>query len=161
MRRGEILGLTWDHVDFDRRVITLTHTKNGRTRRLPMHDLVFETLKRRARGGPYVFGGNEPYRRITTGWRAACRRAGLGRLRFHDLRHTWASWLVEDGLDLRAVQELGGWSSLKLLERYAHPTTATKVNALGLIGARLKAADGHHLDTNLGSIVAARRLSTL
>lgn len=161
MRRGEILGLTWEQADVARRMITLTQTKSGRVRRLPMADLVVDTLKQRPRSGPFVFGGEQPHRRISTAWRGACRRADLGRVRFHDLRHTWASWLVEEGVDLRTVQELGGWSSLKLLERYAHPTTAAKVRAAARVGARLAARPPYNSRTVAAAPAPAVAVSML
>jgi integrase len=53
-------------------------------------------------------------------WRKACARAGLTGLRFHDLRHTWAIWLMQAGVPSYAIQALGGWASPKMVERYAH-----------------------------------------
>ena len=53
-------------------------------------------------------------------WRKACKKAGLIGFRFHDLRHTWASWLMQDGVPPYAIQGLGGWASGKMVERYAH-----------------------------------------
>lgn len=52
--------------------------------------------------------------------RAALRRAGIENFRFHDLRHTWASWLVQSGVPLSALQEMGGWESIEMVQRYAH-----------------------------------------
>jgi integrase len=48
------------------------------------------------------------------------KRAGLAGLRFHDLRHTWATWLMQAGVPAYAIQSLGGWASPKMVERYAH-----------------------------------------
>jgi integrase len=53
-------------------------------------------------------------------WRKACKKAGLVGFRFHDLRHTWASWLMQAGVPAYAIQSLGGWASPKMVERYAH-----------------------------------------
>jgi integrase len=53
-------------------------------------------------------------------WQGALRRAGIKNFRFHDLRHTWASWLVQSGVSLLALKEMGGWESLEMLQRYAH-----------------------------------------
>lgn len=55
-----------------------------------------------------------------TAWRAALKRAGIENFRFHDLRHTWASWLVQAGVPLSALQEMGGWESIEMVQRYAH-----------------------------------------
>ena len=55
-----------------------------------------------------------------TAWKAALRRAGIDDFRFHDLRHTWASWLVQAGVPLSVLQEMGGWESIEMVRRYAH-----------------------------------------
>lgn len=49
-----------------------------------------------------------------------CRRAGIEDFRFHDLRHTWASWLIQSGVPLSVLQEMGGWESIEMVRRYAH-----------------------------------------
>ena len=79
----------------------------------------------------YVFTRNgKPlkHKLTTDAWYAACHRAGLEGTRFHDLRHTWASWHVQNGTPLHVLQELGGWSSYKMVQVYAHlaPTTLQK-----------------------------------
>ena len=61
---------------------------------------------------------------------AACRRANLERVTPHTTRHTFATRLVQNGVDLRTVQELGGWSSLRMLERYAHVAPAARSKRL-------------------------------
>ena len=78
----------------------------------------------------YVFTRNgKPlkHKLTTDAWYAACKRAGV-KARFHDLRHTWASWHVQNGTPLHVLQELGGWSSYKMVQVYAHlaPTTLQK-----------------------------------
>ena len=117
VRRGEILGLTWDRIDLAAGVLTLTHTKNGKGRRIPMNDLVREMLRALPRSGPYVFGGDRPYGAIKTAWRAACRPASLNGVRFHDLRHTAATYMVLGGADLPTVKELLGHSDIALTLR--------------------------------------------
>ena len=56
----------------------------------------------------------------TKAWYAALKRAGIADFRWHDLRHTWASWHVQNGTPLFALQELGGWASTDMVRRYAH-----------------------------------------
>lgn len=55
-----------------------------------------------------------------TAWRIGLKRAGIEDFRFHDLRHTWASWLIQSGVPLSALQEMGGWESIEMVQRYAH-----------------------------------------
>ncbi|MCW2254206.1 integrase [Providencia alcalifaciens] len=55
-----------------------------------------------------------------TSFRSALKRAGIENFRFHDLRHAWASWLVQAGVPLSALQEMGGWESIEMVRRYAH-----------------------------------------
>ena len=55
-----------------------------------------------------------------TAWRNALKRAGIEDFRFHDLRHTWASWLIQSGVPLSVLQEMGGWESIYMARRYAH-----------------------------------------
>ena len=56
----------------------------------------------------------------TKAWKQALKRAGIKHFRWHDLRHTWASWHVQSGTPLQVLQELGGWSSYEMMLRYAH-----------------------------------------
>ena len=56
----------------------------------------------------------------TKAWGLALQRAGIAEFRWHDLRHTWASWHVQAGTPLFVLQELGGWSSAEMVRRYAH-----------------------------------------
>ena len=56
-------------------------------------------------------------------WRKACETVGLKNFRWHDLRHTWASWHAQDGTPLHVLQELGGWESAEMVRRYAHLST--------------------------------------
>jgi integrase len=63
----------------------------------------------------------EPIRQVNTkAWGAALKRAGIEDFRWHDLRHTWASWHVQAGTPLHALQELGGWETAEMVRRYAH-----------------------------------------
>jgi integrase len=63
----------------------------------------------------------EPIKQVSTrAWYLALKRAGLESFRFHDLRHTWASWHIQSGTPLFALQELGGWETERMVRRYAH-----------------------------------------
>ena len=56
----------------------------------------------------------------TKAWRAALKRAGIENFRWHDLRHTWASWHIQQGTPVHVLQELGGWSDIRMVQQYAH-----------------------------------------
>ena len=70
----------------------------------------------------YVFTYKEkPVKEANTrAWREALKRAGIHDFRFHDLRHTWASWYVQNGTPLHVLQEMGAWESPEMVRRYAH-----------------------------------------
>ncbi|NIF80972.1 site-specific integrase [Paraburkholderia sp. Cy-641] len=96
---------------------------------IPLNDAALSALRDQQRwvadhcpGSPWVFGAKSGAR-ITTlqkGFEAACKRSGIDDFRIHDLRHTFASWLVMDGVSLYVVRDLLGHSSVTVTERYAH-----------------------------------------
>jgi len=129
MRRGELFKLEWGDVDLDRTMVTVRKTKNYETRHIPMNPVVRRALQehpKRVAGGsavPWVFSGPSGYqlKSIRNGFEAAVRRAGIDRhIRFHDLRHTFASRLVMKGVDMRTVAKLLGHRDLRVTMRYAH-----------------------------------------
>ena len=124
MRRGEILNLKWSDVEMRRRTITVRHTKNNEIRTIPMNDVLYETLSNMGPQLPdqYIFVNRDGKRLTTikTGFRAALRRAGIKDFRFHDLRHTFASYLVMSGADIQTVQRLLGHKDIKMTARYSH-----------------------------------------
>jgi integrase len=121
IRRGEALGLTWDRVDRARGVIRLELTKSGRRREVPLSSNADAVLARRwspeAKG--YVFGSRN-WNSFRSAWESAMAVAGIDDLRFHDLRHTFASWLVQRGRTLREVQEALGHQTITMTMRYSH-----------------------------------------
>lgn len=78
--------------------------------------------KARGKHPRWVFpkAGKPVYQTSTKAWFEALKRSGIEDFCWHDLRHTWASWHVQNGTPLHVLQELGGWSSLKMVQRYAH-----------------------------------------
>jgi site-specific recombinase XerD len=89
-----------------------------------MNDMLMATLRRvpRRLDSPYVFQrkSGEKFRKMRTGYENALKRAGLSGVRFHDLRHTFASHLVMGGVDIRTVQELLGHKDISMTMRYSH-----------------------------------------
>ena len=124
MRKGEILGLTWERVDFARGVVRLEQTKSGRRREIPMNQADYDALS--ALPGPraegYVFRKRDgrAWGNIRTAFEDACREVKVEDFRFHDLRHTCASWLVMKGRSLKEVQEILGHREFTMTLRYAH-----------------------------------------
>jgi integrase len=117
MRKGEVLGLTWDRVDFSRGVLLLEKTKSGRRREVPMNDAVYAALSGRPgqREGRVFLSRN-----IRKAFDKAVEAAKLEDFRFHDLRHTAARYLVMRGASLADVRAVLGHSDVKMTMRYAH-----------------------------------------
>jgi hypothetical protein len=121
LRQGEALSLTWDRVDRARGVIRLELTKSGRRREVPLNTNADAVLARRAtpESSDYVFGSHN-WNSFRSAWEAALASAGIEGVRFHDLRHTFASWLVQRGRTLREVQEALGHQTITMTMRYSH-----------------------------------------
>lgn len=123
-RMGEILGLEWCRVDLERRVAWLDPgtTKNGEGRGIPLNRDAVLALRAAQGAHPrrcFTYLGS-PQDRVGSAWKRALKRAGITEFRFHDLRHTWASWHVMSGTSLQELMELGGWKSYEMVLRYAH-----------------------------------------
>jgi integrase len=138
MRQGEILRLQWPQVDLRQRLIRVTHTKTGEARTIPINDALLEELRRLPRrlGAAAVFAKDDTGAPYVDCWRAfhvAAKRAGLKDFRFHDLRHTFASY-VQMGLgDLRATQTLLGHRDIRMTLRYAHLSDARLREAVAVL----------------------------
>jgi len=142
MRRGEILGLKWDYIKLDNRLIILPVTKNNTVRVLPINDTLHRILSEMPQKSGYVFGnGNGGHiGNIKHSFTSACRKAGITDFRFHDLRHTYASHLAMRGVHIRALQELLGHKTLIMTQRYSHLAPEQLQNAVklrdGVIGEK-------------------------
>ena len=131
MRRGEILNLKWSDIDLQRRIIqvqsSLTfQTKQGKRRVVPMNDIIFHMLTSRMNNSVSEFVFSYRNKQIdedilTHRFKEYVLNAGLNpRLHFHSLRHTFASWLVQDGVSLYEVQKLLGHSNIAVTQVYSH-----------------------------------------
>ncbi|MGC8555077.1 MAG: tyrosine-type recombinase/integrase [Candidatus Acidulodesulfobacterium sp.] len=125
MRKSEILHLTWDRIDLKNRVILLDITKNGERREIPINDTLFDTLSGIVRNLKidYVFYNPDtlkPYYDIKKSFARALNKSHIIDFRFHDLRHTFASSLVMNGIDLATIQKLLGHKTINMTLRYAH-----------------------------------------
>jgi len=126
LRKSEFLGLRWRDVDFKAGVLTIPHSKNGEARHVPMNATVREILARFPRPldrAALVFPNGESKRDLRWAEKtvpAAVSAAKIEDFRLHDTRHTFASRLAIEGVDLLALKALGGWKTLSMVQRYAH-----------------------------------------
>lgn len=134
MRLGEILNLRWCDIDWSSGLLLIPDSKNGEPRHIPMDRAVRELLNDldRRPGVDWVLTNarGEQLRDIRGGFRNALRRAGLTDLRFHDLRHTFASQWVQNGGDLYILKDILGHKSITITQRYAHLSPAYKRDAV-------------------------------
>jgi integrase len=141
LRESNVRLLCWQQVDLKRKVawVFADQAKAGKDINIPLNPSALGVLhSQQGQHSRWVFPvprweakqhpddearqvADSPTGKISNhAWRKACQRAGLPWLRFHDLRHTWASWHVQAGTPLPVLQELGGWASLAMVQRYAH-----------------------------------------
>lgn len=125
LRQGNVLGLTWDEVDLVRRIVTITgyDMKNGESLGVPLNDVAIGVLERQRgkhRVRVFTYRGKPLNSANTKTWRKALKAAGIKDFRWHDLRHTWATWLRQADVPTWVLQELGGWKSEAMVRRYAH-----------------------------------------
>jgi integrase len=138
LRRAEQFNLSWEHVDFNANVLTIPRTKAGRTRRVPMNSLVRDHLRALPSRlkGPWVFpsaSGETPLDSqnfMNRVFVPAVKRAGIQDFRWHDLRHTFASRLVMQGVDIRTTQELLGHADIRMTLRYSHLSPSHLLDAV-------------------------------
>jgi integrase len=125
LRQRNILDLTWDRVDLERRIATIEghDTKNGEALGVPLNEVAVGVLGRQLgkhRGHVFTYRGKPLRTANTRAWRAALKACGIRDFRWHDLRHTWATWLRQNDVPTWVLQELGGWKSESMVRRYAH-----------------------------------------
>lgn len=141
MRRNEILSLRWDQVDFESRTMRVIRTKSGKDRLVPLNSSALAVLEERRQKakGEIVFPspkGGATIKAVRNGFEGACRRAGILGLRFHDLRHTFATRLIQRGADIITVQNLLGHHSVTITQRYTHSGLDRKQDAVRLLSAK-------------------------
>ena len=147
LRQANVLGLTWGRVDLARAVVWIdgADAKGGKAINVPLNPAASDVLKAVAGQHPvwvFTFRG-KPYKEIKTAFQAACIRAGVGRtvggryegFAWHGLRHTWATWHAQNGTPLEVLQELGGWTDMRmLLKNYAHHVPGLKARYVDNLG---------------------------
>jgi len=137
MRRGELRKIGWSDVDFQKAMLTIRggYAKSGQTRYLPLNIEALDVLRRwraQSSGTDAVF----PVLRVDKSWRAVLLKAAkIERFRWHDLRHHFASRLVQRGVDLNTVRELLGHADISMTLRYAHLAPEQKAEAVARLAA--------------------------
>jgi len=124
MRKGEILALRWEDVDLKNRKVTVRNAKNNETRVIPINQTLYQeplNLSQKS-NSEHVFsnGDGHPFGDIKKGFLSALKRAGIEDFHFHDLRHTFGSYLVMQGVDLKTVQQVMGHKEIQTTMRYSH-----------------------------------------
>lgn len=148
LRAANVTGLEWSQVDEERKLCWV-HPDQAKARRAIAVPLNGEALsivqKQKGIHATHVFScRGKPIVQVSTkAWYGALKRAGIENFRWHDLRHTWASWHVQRGTPLFALQELGGWESSEMVRRYAHLAAdhlapyADRLSALSVPGIQI------------------------
>src|SRR5690606_27406238 len=128
MRESELFGLTPSSVNLAGRSAWVSHdeAKSARARAVPLNDDAMAVIQRRlATASRYVFtrddgDGRRVGKHDRRAFQRACAGAGVAHFKWHDLRHTWASWHVQRGTPLLILKELGGWERIEMVQKYAH-----------------------------------------
>lgn len=149
VKLGRAVRFREKDIDFKRGVVRVDnkkdhHTKNYQVRGVSMNETVAEVLRRipRRLDSSYVFQrkSGEKFHKMRSGFENVVKRAKIPRVRFHDLRHTFASHLVMGGVDIRTVQEVLGHEDIRTTMRYSHLAPDHTKNAVRIL-------DSHYLDT--------------
>ena len=140
-RKREVLDAQWSNLDMLNNLWTIPITKNGKKRILPITPPLKELLQSIPKGSKYLFASpktKKPYITIFNSWNTARINAGLPEVRIHDLRHTYASQLVNSKCSLYTVQVLLGHSDSKMTQRYAHLSNDALMDAASMAGKLMK-----------------------
>jgi integrase len=125
LRQSNVTHLQWSQIDLERRIawVLPEHAKGKKTIAIPLNDSAIKILtEQQGQHQLWVFpyAGRPVINPANHAFKKAMARAGIENFRWHDLRHTWASWHVQSGTPLAVLQKLGGWSSYSMVLRYAH-----------------------------------------
>lgn len=141
-RKSELLKAEWRHIDLDNRMWTLPMTKNGKVRHVPLAHAAVAVIKKLPRhdGCLYLFPNSQtmlPIKDFKTSWQKARKEAGLDDVCVHSLRHTAASWLIANGVDIYTTSKILGHSSVASTTRYAHVENKSLLSAVDAGAAML------------------------
>ncbi len=131
-RKSELLAARWENIDMERRLLTVPSATSGRSRHIPLSDTAVDILRAIPRTSPWVFPsptGDGCIKNIFRVWDRIRRKARLQDMHLHDLRHSFASFLVSKGSTLYEVQKILGHADPRMTMRYAHLTSSSLINA--------------------------------
>ena len=125
LRRSNVTKLEWSQVDMQRNVAWIhgDQAKAGKPIHVTLNATAMAVLTKQIGKHPrsvFSYKGKPITQVNTKAWYKALKRAGIEDFRWHDLRHTWASWLTQNGVPLNVIQEMGAWESAEMVRRYAH-----------------------------------------
>lgn len=145
LRQANVIKLEWSQVNLEAATawIYADQAKGGWDIHVSLNATALAVLERQVGKHPvrvFTYRGQPYNRAYTKAWQAALKRAGIENFRWHDIRHTWASWLAQKGIPLSDIQEMGGWETPSMVQRYAHLLPAH-------LAHRAKLLDGL-IDTN-------------
>jgi integrase len=146
VRRGEMLALRWMDVDMKNRRLYLRETKNGALRILPISEAaltVLQSLPDGAPGGLVFAGVDAAFLSVYT--KRVFKQLGIPDASFHTLRHTAASWMVQQGVDLYAVGQILGHKTPRMTQRYAHLSPEYMAGAVGKLDGVMRGALPHSI----------------
>jgi integrase len=155
LRRANVTGLQWSQLDLERRTAWI-HPDQAKARKaiaVPLSAAAVRVI--RAHAGQHVthvfsFKGKPVHQVNTKAWRKALVKVGIADFRWHDLRHTWASWHVQEGTPLHVLQELGGWECVEMVRKYAHLSSAHLIDYVDrLSGLKLVVDNGERATIQL------------
>ena len=140
LRQANVRDLQWQYVDIERKHAWIpgSQHKNGKPHSVPLNDMALAVLRRQVGRHPtrvFTFRGQEIANVNTKAWKAALKRAGIEDFRWHDLRHTFATWHRQAGTPTHELQRLGGWKTGAMVERYAHVAPEALQSAAGRLDA--------------------------
>ena len=147
LRRANVTGLLWSQVDLARRTAWI-HPDQAKARKaiaVPLSAAALIVIREQIgkhTTNVFSYQGKHVVQVNTTTWRKVLKRVGISDFRWHDLRHTWASWHVQAGTPLHVLQELGGWECVEMVRKYAHLSSehlveyVDRLSGLKLVGGK-------------------------
>ena len=153
-RKQETLSIRWDAIDFDDNVVRIAaiSTKSKKPREIPMCETLRNMLLEMTSKAKsvYVFPDsvtNKPYKDIKKSFKTACIKAGISGYRWHDNRHVFATYAIQNGTDIATLSQILGHSEIEITMRYISPTNETKLRAVNIMGDILSQLEDTDVET--------------